>query len=132
MRDAAADEARQARTEANRGAASAAASAAERAEAHRHEHKWSVFVSTSASALISFEQIPWLPIESEELLCEALGIARHSSDADARKKAHRAASMRWHPDRFAQQFGPRLREEDYERIMQRVTAMSQAINTMVR
>lgn len=126
-RDEAAEEARQLRGAAERGAASAA----RLGDARRHEARWASFVGALPER-IRFADVPWLPIESEELLAEALGLGAGPADPAARKKAHRAASMRWHPDRFTQQFGARVLEGEYERVMARVTATSQAINTMVR
>ncbi|KAJ1620867.1 hypothetical protein T492DRAFT_847487 [Pavlovales sp. CCMP2436] len=127
LREEAAEEHRRARSEAERGASAAA----RRGDAQRHEGCWARFAGAPPGE-IRFVDVPWLPIEGEEVLREALGIAHATGDADARKKAHRAASMRWHPDRFSQQFGARLLAADYERIMGRVTATSQAINTMLR
>lgn len=126
-RDSAAEEARQARGAALRGAEAAA----RHGDARGHEARWAAFVS-DVPAKIRYSDIPWLPIESADLLAEALGLGSATADPAARKKAHRAASMRWHPDRFTQQFGAALLEDDYERVMARVTATSQALNTMVR
>lgn len=58
------------------------------------------------------------------------------SDADAAalmlpsgsKKALKKYVMRWHPDKFQQRYGPRLCESDKERILDRVKAVSQAVN----
>ena len=44
---------------------------------------------------------------------------RHA-DAPQRKLAFRTASLRWHPDRFAQTFGAQLVEEERDAIMHRV------------
>jgi hypothetical protein len=116
----------------NAHAARDTASAERRQDAQRHEQLWEAF-SRALPSRIRYVDIPWLPIDSEDLLCEALGLVGAARDGgDARKKAHRAASMRWHPDKFSQQLGSRIDEGDHERIMQRVTATSQAINTMVR
>lgn len=130
--------ARAAEAQAARHAASAAAAASEDAHAHRaaqeHAARWLAFVESPPST-IRYADVPWLPIERDDLLCEALGLGGAGgagSDAAERKRVHRAASMRWHPDKFSQLFGARLSEDEYERIMARVTATSQAINTVVR
>ena len=48
------------------------------------------------------------------------------------KQALRAASLRWHPDKFLQQFGGRLQSAAaHEEVMAEVNAVSAALNGMV-
>jgi hypothetical protein len=44
------------------------------------------------------------------------------------KKTLKKYVMRWHPDKFQQRFGARLREGDRERVLERVRVVSQAVN----
>jgi len=47
-------------------------------------------------------------------------------------RALRAASLRWHPDKFLQQFGGRLQSAAaHEEVMAEVNAVSAALNGMV-
>ena len=41
---------------------------------------------------------------------------------------YRAATLRWHPDKFTAKHGPRLAPADRDRILERVGAISQSIN----
>ena len=54
---------------------------------------------------------------------------RTNSDA-ARKARLKKALLRWHPDKFLQSFGSRLAADEREAILQRVTEVSQAINSL--
>ena len=62
-------------------------------------------------------------------LFEVLGIDE-DAPAEIKKKAVRQASLRWHPDKFVQSFGGSLVAEGREAILQRVTEVSQAINSL--
>lgn len=50
-------------------------------------------------------------------------------DMDAKKKALRELQRLWHPDKFSQKFGARLREDIHEIVLRKVTEISQYINT---
>ena len=43
----------------------------------------------------------------------------------------RSELVRWHPDKFEARFGRRLDPGDKPRVMQRVVALSQALNALV-
>ena len=47
-----------------------------------------------------------------------------------RRLAYRAASLRWHPDKFIQGFGAQLVPAEREAVLKRVTEVSQAINAI--
>ena len=47
-----------------------------------------------------------------------------------RRLAYRAASLRWHPDKFVQSFGAQLVPSEREAVLKRVTEVSQAINAI--
>ena len=102
---------------------------AARATAARDEAAWQRFVQMvdrqSEQNLISMSDVPWPALEAG-----ALGLDRHLTSAAERKQAFRAASLRWHPDKFMQSFGSRLRQEEHDAILQRVTEVSQAINAL--
>ena len=62
----------------------------------------------------------------------SLGLDARCFSAAERRQAYRAASLRWHPDRFLQAFGNALCDDEREVIMQRVTQVSQAVNSHVQ
>ena len=62
----------------------------------------------------------------------SLGLDARCFSAAERRQAYRAASLRWHPDRFLQAFGNALCDDEREAILQRVTQVSQAVNSHVQ
>ena len=62
----------------------------------------------------------------------SLGLDTRCFSAAERRQAYRAASLRWHPDRFLQAFGNALCDDEREAILQRVTQVSQAVNSHVQ
>ena len=60
---------------------------------------------------------------------DVIGVSEEANDQD-KKAALRAASLRWHPDKFLQAYGKLLEVGDYERIMVQVNIMSQRVNQL--
>ena len=113
--EAAEEEARE-REEASREAA------AQQHDAKESEAAWDGFNRLPDDAVIKMADVPWPTLDAA-----ALGL---DGSASARKAAFRAASLRWHPDKFLQSFGSRLAADEREAILQRVTEVSQAINSL--
>jgi len=98
--------------------------------------RWTEFLRPS-DASISYDDIPWIPVLAETRLgmddgvekFDILGISDHATHEE-KKQAVRAASLRWHPDKFTQAFGRRLLEKDRGRVMESVKLMSQRINQL--
>ena len=67
---------------------------------------------------IRYNDVPWPPSTDRPL---PLGLA-------GGKKAMKKYVLRWHPDKFQQKYGPRLAASDRDRILDKVKAVSQAVN----
>ena len=67
-------------------------------------------------------------VEKTELF-DVIGVPESASDK-AKKAALRAASLRWHPDKFLQAYGKLIVESDHERVMDQVNIMCQRINQL--
>ena len=104
-----------------------ARSAEERARsaAAQDEHAWSRFAQSGGEAPIRAADVPW-----PTLTAAALGLDPRLTSAAERKQAFRAASLRWHPDKFLQSYGARLVPEERDDILKRVTEVSQEINSL--
>eukprot|EP00520_Triparma_pacifica_P015392 CAMPEP_0118637202 /NCGR_PEP_ID=MMETSP0785-20121206/3027_1 /TAXON_ID=91992 /ORGANISM="Bolidomonas pacifica, Strain CCMP 1866" /LENGTH=353 /DNA_ID=CAMNT_0006528373 /DNA_START=659 /DNA_END=1717 /DNA_ORIENTATION=+ len=108
----------------------------ERAEAERqtarmddlllrdYNMSWEGFVRSETNNCIRERDIPWLPRlrlsgpggkESWKLV----GVSEHA-DFELKKAALRVHTMRWHPDKFSQKWGSRIRAEEKEEVMERV------------
>ena len=105
-------------------AASSDASSA-RARGASDESAWDAFVARHADGdgTIRMADVPWPKLDAASLGLDA----RYTSLAQ-RKKAFRASSLRWHPDKFVQSFGAQLAPSEREAVLQRVTEVSQTIN----
>ena len=104
--------------------AAAEAAREERAPWERHERAWRAFEAGPPDAF-TVADVPWPTLNAK-----ALGLEGKSSSAAQRKAAFRAASLRWHPDKFLQSYGARLRPDERETILQKVTEVAQAINSL--
>lgn len=94
----------------------------------KHVSAWAVFeadVEEGTIAEIRLAQIPFPPKDNALLLLPNRG--QGATDAE-RKQAFRAASLRWHPDKFTQRFGGRLNDAERGEILERVTATFQLVN----
>jgi NF-kappa-B inhibitor-like protein 1 len=93
----------------------------------KHVNAWAGFeadVDDGSIAAIRLSDIPFPPRDNVLLL------PNRGQDATVseRKQAFRAASLRWHPDKFVQKYGPRLHDTDRDEILERVTATFQLVN----
>lgn len=88
----------------------------------QHEIEWRRFASFPPSA-ISFSNVPFPP-------CDYDVLEFTSSVHDLRpSKAYHIACLRYHPDKFMQQFGKNLVPSEAESIMSRLTTITQSINS---
>lgn len=97
----------------------------------RYEEGCSQVFSTDGSRLLRYVDIPWpCPAGTPE---EMAAVALHGmepSDKAAYRRFLRRQQALWHPDKFAQRCGARLAEQDRRRILDTVTALSQAFNRL--
>lgn len=101
------------------------------AKRKRYEEGCSQVFSASSLAPLRYADIPWpSPKGTPE---EMAAVALHGTDPSD-KAAYRRFIWRqqvlWHPDKFAQRCGTRLAEQDRRRILDTVTALSQAFNRL--
>ncbi|XP_072014660.1 NF-kappa-B inhibitor-like protein 1 [Amphiura filiformis] len=79
--------------------------------------------------LLHFDDVPW-PKNSKnvESMIQVLMCDINKENQHDFKKFLRTQQLIWHPDKFMQKFGQRLVPEDKDKILERVTSLSQALN----
>ncbi|XP_054833689.1 NF-kappa-B inhibitor-like protein 1 [Eublepharis macularius] len=97
----------------------------------RYEEGCSQVFTTDSSHLLRYADVPWpCPTGTAE---EMAAVALHGtdpSDKAAYRRFLRRQQALWHPDKFLQRCGTRLAEQDRHRILDTVTALSQAFNRL--
>nr|XP_056721624.1 NF-kappa-B inhibitor-like protein 1 [Euleptes europaea] len=97
----------------------------------RYEKGCSRVFTTDGSLPLSYADIPWpCPRGTAE---EMAAVALHGTDPTDRaayRRFLRHQQALWHPDKFVQRCGTRLAERDRRRILDTVTALSQAFNRL--
>lgn len=79
---------------------------------------------------IGYSDIPW-PFETEvtdiskQLFCDI-----STADKETYRKYLREQQIRWHPDKFLQKLGHRIKEEEKDCILERVKEISQELNKL--
>ena len=97
----------------------------------------STFASNSAGGSsqkqLSYADIPW-PAQhgSVKDMLEVMLHGADRADVPAFRKLLKRQQAIWHPDRFTQRCGERLEEEDKQRILDTVTALSQELNSLAQ
>ncbi|XP_053577943.1 NF-kappa-B inhibitor-like protein 1 [Bombina bombina] len=87
--------------------------------------------AASGTRLLGYSDIPWpLPHGTAEQMAQSIARGSDSSNSATYKRYLRAQQVTWHPDRFLQRCGGRLREGDRERVLRTVTALSQELNRL--
>ena len=95
-----------------------------------HEAAWSSFVSLSQlhpHPHLLFSDVPFLP---PGFSFPAIFGLSSSSPRESKRARIRLAMLRWHPDKFEQAFGGRVREDEREAVREGVKRMSQRINEL--
>jgi len=80
----------------------------------------------SSGEIITADDIPFENFEASKILDIILGNVE-GKNADDVKKTIREAIRRWHPDKFKQKLGDRIREKDFDLVMEKVKHISQAL-----
>ena len=88
-----------------------------------------VFDKDAADSPLRYDDIPW-PKNSRKVdsMVEVLVCDVNTADEQELKKFMRTQRLVWHPDKFVQKLGQRLVPDDRDRILERVTQLSQALN----
>ncbi|XP_070531960.1 NF-kappa-B inhibitor-like protein 1 isoform X1 [Ptychodera flava] len=93
--------------------------------------KCETFFSGNDAELYQYRDVPW-PGGRDDVqeMINILLSDVDKSDEKLYKKFIRSQQILWHPDKFIQRVGGNLRETDREKILDKVTELSQALNNL--
>ena len=94
----------------------------------QHEKAWAKFESLSSS--VSFDDVVWPAVPGNDAGTKEGDLLRHMLRKDRGGGKIRELRMRWHPDKFIQKFGSRIRDVDKTSIMKRVNEIAGLINQL--
>lgn len=96
-----------------------------------YEARWQFFATKHPEAVIAYADVPWI-LASEGASQEELQrvVVYGAVGPDEQRKRLRTELIRWHPDKFQARFGRRLAPADADRILARVVATSQVLNSL--
>nr|XP_008103957.1 PREDICTED: NF-kappa-B inhibitor-like protein 1 [Anolis carolinensis] len=101
------------------------------AKKRRYEEGCSQVFSSSSSQSLRYADIPWpCPSGTPEQMATVALHGVDPADQGAYRRFLRRQQALWHPDKFLQRCGTRLAEKDRRRILDTVTALSQAFNRL--
>ena len=94
----------------------------------RYEKKLAAFEENKAE-IITYDDIPWPgSTDNTEHMVAVLVGDRSKLSTDELKKYLKTQQRTWHPDKFVQKFGRRLKDSEREKILEKVKELSQALN----
>lgn len=96
----------------------------------KYEERYRKTLRTDNKDLLKFEDVPWPSENGHRFDIEVLFEGMDKSGPEY-KKYLRDQQIRWHPDKFMQRFGHILNEREKDRILRRVTELSQTLNKLV-
>lgn len=96
----------------------------------KYEERYKEVLDSNSISVLKFDDVPWPSVKGQDFDITVLFDGMNKT-GDEYKKYLRDQQIRWHPDKFLQRFGSRLHVSDKERIVQRVTALSQILNKLV-
>ena len=111
--------------------------------AAKRERRWSKFdqrwesldASSATSRLpLTYNDIPWPPKMAKLLERKVSEQEKHQQQQGSinKKKVYRELILRWHPDKFMQKYGKRVRAGgDEDRIKERVDAVAKALSASI-
>ncbi|XP_078686894.1 NF-kappa-B inhibitor-like protein 1 [Branchiostoma floridae x Branchiostoma belcheri] len=101
------------------------------AKKQEYEKKCSEVFQQDASQTLSYSDIPW-PNTKDNIrdMVKVLFCDVDKSDKENFKKYLKSQQVLWHPDRFLQKCGARLKQEDKDKILEKVTELSQELNRL--
>lgn len=89
--------------------------------------KLSMLIKTENT--IEMSDLPFQPTDAIESIGQLILLhVKESENTDTKRKALRELQRLWHPDKFSQKFGARLKEEIRESVLKKVTEISQYLN----
>ncbi|KAL3696446.1 hypothetical protein R1sor_010522 [Riccia sorocarpa] len=98
-------------------------------DSRNYQKRWREF-STSYNLCLSYSDIPFPVAEGKEETLAQVFI--QEIDPPLQRDVLRKEILKWHPDKFLQKWGARLRGPDYDRIVARVNEISQALNILYK
>ena len=109
-----------------------------------HELKWTAFAASTQT--ITLDTVPWPPTQQGQACSHwctgpqelrdrgtagvLLGMScacRQQDAAGGLRQAWKLAALRWHPDKFLAQHGPRIQEGQLQPVQQRLADVWQAL-----
>lgn len=97
----------------------------------KYEAQWHVFASLDKTQQIQYSDVPWLVEDLTEDKAQLTDFVLYgTTTVEERRRRSRSELMRWHPDKFTAKFGRRLNARDRQRILDKVNAMSQLLNSI--
>ncbi|XP_048875572.1 NF-kappa-B inhibitor-like protein 1 [Brienomyrus brachyistius] len=104
-----------------------------RGKRQRYEERCAEALGSDAQEELGYADIPWpLPHGSVSDMVAVLVHGAERSDPAAFRRLLRRQQALWHPDKFSQRCGGRLREAERQRILDTVTALSQELNRLAQ
>ncbi|XP_051899789.1 NF-kappa-B inhibitor-like protein 1 isoform X2 [Pristis pectinata] len=97
----------------------------------RYEQGCAQVFGREGAGRLGYADVPWP--DPRGTVEDMVGVILHGVDRtqrDAFRRYLRQQRAVWHPDRFAQRCGGRLLEADRQRVLDTVTALSQALNRL--
>nr|XP_015221887.1 PREDICTED: NF-kappa-B inhibitor-like protein 1 [Lepisosteus oculatus] len=102
-----------------------------RGKKQRYEEKCAAAFRGESDSKLGYADIPWpAPQGSVQEMVSVMLHGADRGDRGAFRKLLRRQQALWHPDKFAQRCGGRLRELESRRILDTVTALSQELNKL--
>ncbi|KAL4609224.1 NF-kappa-B inhibitor-like protein 1-like [Arapaima gigas] len=98
-----------------------------------YEERCAAALRDGSDTLLGYSDIPWpAPRGSVEDMVAVMLHGADRSDPAAFRRLLRRQQALWHPDKFAQRCGGRLRDSERQRILDTVTALSQELNRLAQ
>ncbi|XP_052220447.1 NF-kappa-B inhibitor-like protein 1 isoform X5 [Dreissena polymorpha] len=97
----------------------------------KYEDRYTKAMEKTNTAVMKYSDVPWPSVKGEGSDMSVLFDKLEPGSSEYRKYL-RDQQVRWHPDKFLQRFGSRLCDTDREKIIARVTMLSQNLNTKCR
>ena len=89
--------------------------------------------TTESGDLLGWDDIPW-PLSKDSsgdlTKIEEFLFCNLDKETDEYKKYLREQQVQWHPDKFLQKCGTRLKEKDKDKVMERVKEIAQILNQL--
>ncbi|KAK3088065.1 hypothetical protein FSP39_014204 [Pinctada imbricata] len=92
-----------------------------------YTEKWSKLLKSNEDDILTYSDIPW-PFKKEISEMKTLLFCDIDVKSDDYRKYLRELQKQWHPDKFVQKLGHRLKPEEREEILNKVKEISQELN----